>query len=71
MSKELTFGNIIHIFYEQFPGLDVNDMQPNGPNQLYIWLKKSPINLIATYRPDTDTFIMETTHDGWMIGGIK
>lgn len=70
MDKELTFGDIIRSFSEQFPGLDVNDMRPNGQNQLYIWLKKASVNLIVTYHPDTDTFSVETTRKEWsLLGG--
>lgn len=63
----LTFGEIIHAFYQQFPGLKINDLRPNGPDQLYIWVQDSPTNIIATYIPESQTFIVKTTKEEWEI----
>jgi len=64
-SRELTYGDIIRIFKEQFPGMDMDDVRPNGPNEIFVWIKNSKHNLIATYLPNTDTFMVKTTTDMW------
>jgi len=60
-AESLPFGMIIHKFFEQFPGLKINDIRPNDCNQIYVWLSNTRKNLIVTYNPSSDTFIVETT----------
>ena len=63
----VTWSDIIRIFHEQFPGLQTEDMRPNAKNQLYIWIKNSPTNLIATYHPNKKTFSLDTTYEPWKV----
>lgn len=63
--SELTYGDIITFFEHQFSGLKVDDIRPNGPNTIFVWIKDSPYHLIATYRPETKTFMAITTTQGW------
>lgn len=65
--KQLTFGDIRKFFGEQFPGLIVGDYRPNGPNELYVWIDKSPTNIIATYYPEAKTFTVKTTYEKWYL----
>jgi hypothetical protein len=62
---EITYGQIMRSFAEQFPGLKINDMRPNGPYQIYVWICDSPTNIIATFNPDSKTFIIVTTYKAW------
>lgn len=64
-NTELTFGDIMVAFHIQFPGLKVDDIRPNGMNQIYVWIKNSPTNIIATYIPEEDTFKVESTRKEW------
>ena len=63
----LTWGDIMRAFGEQFPGLITDNMRPNAPNQLYVWVRNSPTNIIATYHPGKRTFSIDTTYEGWKI----
>lgn len=70
----MTWGEIMCKFNEQFPGLNVTDMRPNATNQIYVWVKGSPIDIIATYDEETKTFKVTTTYEKWNLlnyGGDK
>jgi len=67
MDKELTYGDIVKFFFEQFPGIDANDVRPNGQYQIYVWLNQTDVNLIATYKPDMGVFHVETTYEKWKL----
>jgi hypothetical protein len=63
----LTWGDIIHEFFRQFPGLKIGDVRPNDTNQIYVWSSMDAPNYIATYHPDTKLFTLETTKEGWKL----
>ena len=66
MDTEITFGQLMTLFEQQFPGLNINDMRPNGPPyELYVWLKNSPVNLRVTYNPEDKSFTVVTTTAKW------
>jgi len=61
----MTYGDLMRLFEQQFPGLQIEDMRPNkGPYSLYVWLKNTN-NLIVTYNPETKKFIVESTNEKW------
>jgi hypothetical protein len=64
-TDELTYGNLMTIFGKQFPGLEVDDIRPNGRYELYVWIKNSPTNLIATYYPKEKIFRVKATYEDW------
>lgn len=60
----MTYGEIKKKFDEQFPGLIVSDYRPDERG-IYLWIKNSPVNVIAEYDQETDTFFLRTTRDEW------
>ena len=60
----MTYGEIKKKFDEQFPGLIVSDYRPDERG-IYFWIKNSPVNVIAEYNQETDTFFLRTTRDEW------
>jgi hypothetical protein len=64
-NKEIIYEIIMKEFFQQFPGLHIDDLRPNGQYQIYVWIKGSPTNIMATYRPESNTFDVETTYREW------
>lgn len=68
--KKITYRDIITYFESQFPGLKIYDYRPTeGQYSIYVWLKETDVNLIATYHPETDTFTVKTTREKWSLIG--
>lgn len=66
----MTYGEITQRFKAQLPGMKITDIRPaDGIASLYVWMDNSPVNLIARYDEETDTFSIETTREGWTIPG--
>jgi hypothetical protein len=66
LSTVMTWGDLMRTFFKRFPGLQINDMRPNDTNQMYVWLKNDH-SVLVTYRPETDTFLIEETKEPWTL----
>lgn len=65
-SEEMTIGDVITRFKEQFHGLKIEDVRPYKDG-LYFWIDSSQTNIFAKYNEETDLFSVQTTRDDWKI----
>lgn len=65
-----TYAMIERKLIQQLNGLKIDDLRPNGQNKIYVWVKDSEINLIATYKQESDTFEISTTRQSWELLGL-
>lgn len=63
----IRYGEIIQKFREQLPGIKIDDVRPYKEMSVHIWLANSPVNLLAQYKEETDTFYIATTKEEWNI----